>query len=43
MLIAGVTDMERKFHSVCLDVLKNEKKRDFNFIFESIKSGVDDE
>ncbi len=41
--MTGITDMDRKFHPISLAVCKNEKGEDFQFIFESLKAGVDDE
>ncbi|OAF65399.1 hypothetical protein A3Q56_06891 [Intoshia linei] len=40
VLIAGTSDMNKRFHPVNLAVITEEKTEDYEFLFKSIKSGM---
>jgi hypothetical protein len=40
VLIVGTTDLDRKFHPICLSVCTEEKQKDFEFIFKAIRDGL---
>lgn len=42
VLLVGTTDMFRKFHAFGVAVCTHERTADFEFIFESVKSGLAD-